>query len=317
MPIMRILFSIITLIATATVVACHGKNASRQASVAGGNKAAAVHKLEIPQPSPLLTDAAGRLEDVAARFWTNFDFEDKTWIADTATLEQAFADWTGLLMELPTERAAQLTGEWIRKAEGCPELQLRLADVAEFYFYHPNSPFRNEDWYIPVLEGLLASPKLGDDYKVRPAYQLEMARKNRPGMKANDFTYTLADGRTGRLSQVEGDYTLLLFYNPDCNDCRRVEQYIAHSKVLAPLIRSKRLAVLAVYPDADLPLWRTHLPEMPQGWITGYDDGQKITKEDIYYLPAIPTLYLLDKEKRVVLKDAPAEEIERRLTIND
>lgn len=314
---MRLPFSIITIIATITVVACHGKNASRQASVAGGNKGAAVHKLEIPQPSPLLTDAAGRLEDVAARFWTNFDFEDKTWIADTATLEQAFADWTGLLMELPAERAAQLTGEWIRKAEGCPELQLRLADIAEFYFYHPNSPFRNEDWYIPVLEGLLDSQQLGEEYKVRPAYQLEMARKNRPGMKANDFTYTLADGRTGRLSQVEGDYTLLLFYNPDCNDCRRVEQYIAHSKVLAPLVRSKRLAVLAVYPDADLPLWRKHLPEMPQEWITGYDAGQKITKEDIYYLPAIPTLYLLDKEKRVVLKDAPAEEIEERLTMKD
>ena len=168
-----------------------------------------------------------------------------------------------------------------------------------------------------MLEGLLDSQQLGEEYKVRPAYQLEMARKNRPGMKANDFTYTLADGRTGQLSQVEGDYTLLLFYNPDCNDCRRVEQYIAHSKVLAPLVRSKRLAVLAVYPDADLPLWRAHLPEMPQGWITGYDAGQKITKEDIYYLPAIPTLYLLDKEKRVVLKDAPAEEIEERLMINN
>ena len=314
---MRILFSIITIIATITVVACHGKNASRQASVAGGNKGAAVHKLEIPQPSPLLTDAAGRLEDVAARFWTNFDFEDKTWIADTATLEQAFADWTGLLMELPTERAAQLTGEWIRKAEGCPELQLRLADVAEFYFYHPNSPFRNEDWYIPVLEGLLASPKLGDDYKVRPAYQLEMARKNRPGMTARDFTYTLADGKTGQLSQIQANYTLLLFYNPDCNDCRRIEQCLQTSETFLDRIKTGHLKVAAIYPDADIRLWREHLPEMPQNWVVGYDDGQKITTEELYSLPAIPTLYLLDKDKKVVLKDAPVERIEKWLQMND
>ncbi len=307
--------SIIILIAV-VVAACGGRSATKQ-STAAREEAQAPHRLEVPQPPALLTDNGARLEYVAEHFWDNFDFGDKTWIADTATLEQAFADWTGLLEALPEGKAAQFTGKWIRKAEGCPELQLRLADIAEFYFYHPNSPFRNEDWYIPVLEGLLDSRQLGEEYKVRPAYQLEIARKNRPGMKANDFTYTLADGRTGQLSQVEGDYTLLLFYNPDCNDCRRVEQYIAHSKVLAPLVRSKRLAVLAVYPDADLPLWRTHLPEMPQGWITGYDAGQKITKEDIYYLPAIPTLYLLDKEKRVVLKDAPAEEIEERLMIND
>ena len=178
--------SIIILIAV-VVAACGGRSAAKQ-STATREEAQASHRLEVPQPPALLTDNGARLEYVAEHFWDNFDFGDKTWIADTATLEQAFADWTGLLAALPEGKAAQFTGKWIRKAEGCPELQLRLADIAEFYFYHPNSPFRNEDWYIPVLEGLLDSQQLGEEYKVRPAYQLEMARKNRPGMKANDFT---------------------------------------------------------------------------------------------------------------------------------
>ena len=307
--------SIIILIAV-VVAACGGRSAAKQ-STATREEAQASHRLEVPQPPALLTDNGARLEYVAEHFWDNFDFGDKTWIADTATLEQAFADWTGLLMELPTERAAQLTGEWIRKAEGCPELQLRLADVAEFYFYHPNSPFRNEDWYIPVLEGLLASPKLEDDYKVRPAYQLEMARKNRPGMTATDFTYTLADGKTGRLSQIQADYTLLLFYNPDCNDCRRIEQYFQTSETFLCRMKTGHLKVAAIYPDADIRLWREHLPEMPKNWVVGYDDGQKITTEELYSLPAIPTLYLLDKNKKVVLKDAPVERIEKWLQMND
>ena len=286
--------SIIILIAV-VVAACGGRSAAKQ-STATREEAQASHRLEVPQPPALLTDNGARLEYVAEHFWDNFDFGDKTWIADTATLEQAFADWTGLLMELPTERAAQLTGEWIRKAEGCPELQLRLADVAEFYFYHPNSPFRNEDWYIPVLEGLLASPKLEDDYKVRPAYQLEMARKNRPGMTATDFTYTLADGN---------------------NDCRRIEQYFQTSETFLCRMKTGHLKVAAIYPDADIRLWREHLPEMPKNWVVGYDDGQKITTEELYSLPAIPTLYLLDKNKKVVLKDAPVERIEKWLQMND
>ena len=55
------------------------------------------------------------------------------------------------------------------------------------------------------------------------------------------------------------------------------------------------------------------LPEQPKEWICTYDDGQVITKERLYDLRAIPTFYLLDREKRVLLKDAPFRIIEAYL----
>ena len=282
----------------------------------GGGGGGTGHRVEVPVPPVVLTDAGARLEYVAARYWEGVDLRDTTWIADTAALEQAFADWTGLLMQLPGERAAELTGQLIRDAGVCPRMMTRLAEVAEFYFYHPNSPFRNEDWYIPVLEALVEAPGLAEEWKVRPRYQLEMARKNRPGMVANDFAYRTADGRTRRLHETGGKLTLLFFYNPDCRDCARVEGVIGRSAVLGPLVKEGRLTVLAVYPDADLAAWREHLPRMPRGWTVGYDEGRRITREGLYALPAIPTLYLLDEEKRVVLKDAPVERIEQWLHEN-
>lgn len=273
----------------------------------------AMHRVEVPTPPVVLKDAGARLEYAAAHYWDGVDLRDTTWIADTAALEQAFADWTGLLMQLPGERAATLTGQLIRDAGVCPRMMTRLAEVAEFYFYHPNSPFRNEDWYIPVLEALVEAPGLAEEWKVRPRYQLEMARKNRPGMVANDFVYVTADGRTRRLHETGGEYTLLFFYNPDCRDCARVERVIGTSGVFGPLVKDGRLTVLAVYPDENLTLWREHLPRMPRQWTVGHDEGRRITREGLYALPAIPTLYLLDKEKRVVLKDAPVERIEEWL----
>lgn len=42
--------------------------------------------------------------------------------------------------------------------------------------------------------------------------------------------------------------------------------------------------------------------------------GAKITERQLYDLKAMPTLYLLDKDKRVILKDAPVEQIEQWLT---
>ena len=49
--------------------------------------------------------------------------------------------------------------------------------------------------------------------------------------------------------------------------------------------------------------------ENPSWWISAYDKGPKILNGDIYDLKAIPTLYLLDGAKTVMLKDAPVEEV--------
>ena len=57
--------------------------------------------------------------------------------------------------------------------------------------------------------------------------------------------------------------------------------------------------------------WRKALPQMPHdNWINGYDDGTIITNKRLYDIKAIPTLYLLDKNKRIILKDTSLEEIE-------
>ena len=70
------------------------------------------------------------------------------------------------------------------------------------------------------------------------------------------------------------------------------------------------IAILTVYPDADIDEWRSHLPQMPAIWIHSYDKETTITKQKLYDIKAIPTLYLLDKDKKVILKDTSIEAIE-------
>ena len=44
--------------------------------------------------------------------------------------------------------------------------------------------------------------------------------------------------------------------------------------------------------------------ELSDEWVNGYDKGQILTNELHYDLSAIPSFYLLDKDKKVLLKDA-------------
>ncbi|WP_418696367.1 DUF5106 domain-containing protein [Bacteroides sp.] len=268
------------------------------------------HQLILPTPPAILTDAEDCAAFIAQHYWDNFNFRDTTWIADTATLEQTYANYIAMLKLLSAESAANAQKQLIRRSAVCAPILARMASVAAHYLDNPNSPLRSEDLYIPVLEELIASDSMQETDKIRPRYRLEMVRKNRPGMMAADFAYTTASGSSSRLSALRAYYTLLFFYNPGCPECMRVKEYIAASQPFSADIQSGKLRVLAVYPDEDVDQWRQHLEEMPQDWTVGYDRGSLILEKKLYDLCAIPCLYLLDAQKRVILKDATVEQIE-------
>ena len=79
--------------------------------------------------------------------------------------------------------------------------------------------------------------------------------------------------------------------------------------MFSPLFASGRLKVLAIYPDDDIAAWRAHLPQMPAGWTVGHSPMEK-GGEGAYDLPGIPALYLLGRDKRVLVKDSSVNVIE-------
>ena len=64
-----------------------------------------------------------------------------------------------------------------------------------------------------------------------------------------------------------------------------------------------------IYPDEDVEAWLDYLPNYPDSWVCGQDADQLLNSNTVYWLRAIPSLYLLDAEGRVVLKDATLEDI--------
>lgn len=297
-----------------SLASCGGGASRGTGGFSGDDTAPKPHTIEIPAPPASLAEEE-RLTYVLDHYWDTFDASDTTWAADTTALEQAFADWAYLLGALPPQEAAKYPGALIRKAEQSPAVLLRLSEIAEHYFADPNSPYRNEELFIPVLEAMLASQTIDKLYKIRPRAQLASAMKNRPGTRAADITYTTGAGSTGRLYGIRAEYLLVMFYNPGCPDCARTEKHIERSEVFGPLAASGRLKVLAIYPDEDVEAWREHLPQMPAGWTVGRSFMEKGGRA-AYDLPAIPSLYLLGKDKTVILKDAPVERIEAWLDKN-
>jgi hypothetical protein len=50
--------------------------------------------------------------------------------------------------------------------------------------------------------------------------------------------------------------------------------------------------------------WKKHASDVLPSWVYSYDAEQKINIEETYNIKKFPTLYLIDKDKKVLLKDA-------------
>lgn len=86
--------------------------------------------------------------------------------------------------------------------------------------------------------------------------------------------------------------------------CRDITEGIKGSTIISNLQQDGRLKVLAIYPDENLEEWHKHYEDIPSSWINSYDKGCHIERENLYNVNAIPALYLLDKDKIVLVKDS-------------
>lgn len=258
----------------------------------------------LPAIAPAALSPEQKREYLRRHYWDRFDFADTTLLAgvDTLQMVEAYARYVALLFDNPADGTPM--DSLMRRASASRPMLDYFSMLAQQVLHDPNSPLRNDEFYIPVLRAQLASPYYDQYERLGPEYQLQMASQNRLGRPANDFGYTLASGASGTLYGLRAEYVLLFINNPGCGMCREIREAIVSSPMLSEMIERGRLKVLALYPDEDLTEWHDYRPHIPAAWINAYDKGCLVREKGLYDLSAIPSLYLLDAAKRVLVKDS-------------
>lgn len=177
------------------------------------------------------------------------------------------------------------------------------------YLYDPNSPVRNEDLYLPYVSRLAVSEYSDPDLKPSYSFETQMCSLNMIGSPAADFIFTDLAGKRHTLYGIKAETTLLFFTNPGCPACKEIIESLTSDGKIAALVASGRLAVVNVYIDEELDKWREYASVYPKNWYNGYDQSYIIRSDVTYNVRAIPSLYVLDSEKKVIMKDAPVENV--------
>lgn len=233
----------------------------------------------------------------------------------TGDVEQALANYLAILDYLPLAEAQKgMAGLFDaisarQLADTSSRVYLAMTDMVSKYLYDPNSPLRDEDYYAPFVNAMARSPLTRDDMRRAYSYEYSQCIMNPRGSVAPDFVITLKDGGKVRMHSIKAEFTLLFFSNPGCKNCLEIIERLKADEFVGQMLDEKRLAVVNVYIDEDLAAWREYMPVYPKEWLNGYDAARIIREDVLYSVRAIPSLYLLDAEKRVLLKDAPVEKV--------
>ena len=164
-----------------------------------------------------------------------------------------------------------------RKAFSNAAAKERFENLIEHYFEDQLSPVRNDRVYLIFLEEMKNSPCFDETEKERIAFKIKTTNKNLPGDIAINFKFKDENGKEHQLSDYKDQKVILYFYDPDCENCHEVSAWLKQQTIPADI------KVLKMIAD-------NHISYM-------------------YSLKNMPTIFLLDKENKVILKDCTAQEL--------
>ena len=269
----------------------------------------------------MITQPEERVIWLGQHFWDRFTAADSLYYCDSVTvngvplekLEQQMGMFASLLQEMPLPQGEKAMEQFYGRLEAFQlakpsgNVLPQTVALATRYFYDPNSPLRSEDLYLPFVKRLSESALIDPDYRGGYEWDARMCSLNRTGTTAADFVFVDTAGKRRTLHSIKADRILLIFGNPDCTACKEIQETLTQYPEISAQIEAGKLKVVDIYIDEDIEVWRARMDAYPASWINGYDPSFAIRTDLIYNVRAVPSLYLLDAKKTVLLKDATPE----------
>ena len=267
-------------------------------------------------PYPAIPDTLRSVEQRAGylseHYWDNYNFADTLLLKSKEVTEQGFVNFIDILNRFNLDNASKgvahkdiaqkgitrkditrkdITQQGIaqkditqkgiasftRKAFSNAAAKERFENLIEHYFEDQLSPVRNDRVYLIFLEEMKNSPCFDETEKERIAFKIKSTNKNLPGDIAINFKFKDENGKEHQLSDYKDQKVILYFYDPDCENCHKVSAWLKQQTIPADI------KVLKMIAD-------NHISYM-------------------YSLKNMPTIFLLDKENKVILKDCTAQEL--------
>lgn len=177
---------------------------------------------------------------------------------------------------------------------------LKALKQAETTWGNPLSPEHDEVKYVNILKAVCANKELSESDKLRPQLLLTDALKNQIGSQAADIEYVTTDGSSHHLLDSTTPLLLIYFNDPECEACEAVKSRLDTCETLKNMVAENRIKIIGIYTLDNEEAWKS--AKFPTYIVNGWNSNQDIEINETYTLPTMPLFYLLNADKKVLLK---------------
>jgi len=268
--------------------------------------------MEIPTPpKEYYNNKTTYFTYIAQRHFENFVWADDR-LLKTPIPNNKYKYFAQVILQLDPEVVTPIVIEQLDKSKISIPQYYAFFDYLELFFGSLTSPYRDEYLYIEMLKNALTFPQLEEARRTRYEYELGMINKNLKGSILPNFPLLMKTGDTTSLYDIQAEYLILYFQNPDCPSCIELRNKMESMDHLKRALKSQKVKIVTIFFEEDERIWRNYLNSSANpSYLHAWNYNLQIVKENMFDTRTIPMLILVDKDKRVIKKDMMSNEIEQ------
>ncbi len=257
-------------------------------------------------------DEYGRQEYAVEHYFDHADFADVSLLRSNVYTSMAIEYLS--LYKNPNLSQDELENEFIKAVDVIMSKATTNSIVYEFIVDYLVGGF--EHFHFDKVLDYIAknySPEQCENEARKTDLQTRLAKyaELSIGKQAPEINVPDTSGNTLNLSQIKAEYTLVLFWASWCPHCAESMPKI---KDIYQTIDHNKLQIIGISLDKVKSEWETAIKELNLNWLNGCDlkswDGKTVVDYNVY---ATPTMFLLDKDKKIVAKPITLAELKEAL----
>ncbi len=139
------------------------------------------------------------------------------------------------------------------------------------------------------------------------AKQIDVLRPNLIGLEAHNLIMDSFNGVFVALDDIEKDYTILYFWEPNCGFCKESTPVL---RDLYGKLREYNAEVFTVCTTANREEWEEYIrTNNLTSWINGWDPERRTNYAFYYNVQTTPLIYILDRNKTIIAKKIGVNDI--------
>jgi thiol-disulfide isomerase/thioredoxin len=240
-------------------------------------------------------------------FFDNIDFNDERLLRTPILYGKLDAFFTNVIIQAPDSVNKEID-KLIKK---CSSNYKVFQFVAVYLFNHfRESEIMGQDAVmVKLADDIYLSGKadwVTNEFKRDLRKQIDLIRPNLIGKKAENIVMDSYKGIFVSLYDVDKEFTILYFWEPDCGHCKEATPKL---KAYYDKPKDYGVEVFAVCTTSDKDKWTKYIEDNKITWINGWDPDRSSHFDFYYNVQSTPTIYILDKDKKIIAKKLGVEEI--------